>query len=74
MGGRVPKLNPIIKRAGTTQPDDGVYLNLRTPHPPSLPGGASFSYGSREVEKQPKKVCVCVIVWECVFVAIDGSS
>ncbi|TNN48559.1 hypothetical protein EYF80_041255 [Liparis tanakae] len=37
-------------------PDDGVYLNLPPPPPPPplLPGDASFSYGSLEVEKQPK--------------------
>lgn len=71
----MPTINPIIKRAGTTQPDDGAYLN-----PDSRVGGC------RGEEKQQRKmhvswsgalmrafdpnagswsVCVCVLVAPC---------
>lgn len=43
----MPTINPIIKRAGTTQPDDGAYLN-----PDSRVGVA-------EVKKSSRERCTC---------------
>ncbi len=69
----MPTINPIIKRAGNTQPDDNVYLN---------PPGATteLEVPASAVAAERKKISrggyLCVHVWEymCVFVTINRVS
>lgn len=61
----MPTLNPIIKRAGTTQPYNGVYLS-----PPGVTAELGVPASAVAAEKKKISAERCVCVHDCLGVHV----